>query len=84
LNHFLYGFRFSHYLFLPQIFKNEGSSFDQTPHKFGVVVADANFLNNTGHDFIIIFIAVAVLIICKMTQLIISKMINSGNKVQNY
>jgi hypothetical protein len=73
LNHFLYGFRYSHYLFLPQIFR--GSAQDtyttSTPDQFGVIVPDVNFINNTGHDFIIIFATVAILIFCKIVEVLL-------------
>jgi hypothetical protein len=75
LNHFLYGFRYSHYLFLPQIFINSAkdSFATNTPDKFGVVVSDVDFLHNTGHDFIIIIAALAVLIVCKVLELLFRK-----------
>ncbi len=68
LNHFLYGFRYSHYLFLPQIFRGNAQDTytTSTPDQFGVIVPDVNFINNTGHDFIIIFTTVSVLIFCKV------------------
>lgn len=68
LNHFLYGFRYSHFLFLPQIFRKdpEEEYSSETPDKFGVVVPDVHFVKNTGHDFIIIFVAIGLLILCKL------------------
>lgn len=73
LNHFLYGFRYSHYLFLPQIFRGsaENTYTTSTPDQFGVIVPDVNFIDNTGHDFIIIFVTVAVLVLSKMMELLI-------------
>jgi len=77
LNHFLYGFRYSHYLFLPQIFRsNSADNFTtSTPDKFGVIVPDVDFLHNTGHDFIIIIATLAVLIVCKIVELIFKKIV---------
>jgi hypothetical protein len=68
LNYFLYGFMYSHYLFLPQIFRTSPSSSysSRTPDKFGVVVPDVYFLNNTGQNFIVIGVALGVLILCKL------------------
>ena len=62
LNYFLYGFRYSHYLFLPQIFSSaEPTAISaKIPQKFGIVVPDANFLTNTGHDFLIMFVVVSI------------------------
>jgi hypothetical protein len=75
LNHFLYGFRYSHYLFLPQVFSNHAKDnfATNTPDKFGVVVSDVDFLHNTGHDFIIIIAALAVLMVCKIVELVFRK-----------
>lgn len=55
LNYFLYGFRFAHYLFLPSIF-NVTTPLQDGPGKFGTIVADVNFLRNTGHSFLLLFI----------------------------
>lgn len=68
LNHFLYGFRYSHYLFLPQIFRTNPSKeySSYTPDKFGVVVPDVYFLNNTGQIFIIIGSSVGLLVLSKL------------------
>lgn len=75
LNHFLYGFRYSHYLFLPQIFRTspsrEYSSY--TPDKFGVVVPDVYFLNNTGQTFMIIGSALGILLLSKLVEVCIRK-----------
>lgn len=70
LNHFLYGFRYSHYLFLPQVFRGtpEQEYSSSTPDKFGVVVPDVYFLNNAGPSFIIIGITLAVLAGSKALQ----------------
>ena len=71
LNNFLYGFRYSHFFFLPQIFRGsaENRYTTATPDEFGVIVPDVNFINNTGQDFIIIFITVAILVLCKLLEL---------------
>lgn len=86
LNHFLYGFRYSHYLFLPQIFRNNPAEdyTTSTPDKFGVVVPDVSFLRNTGHDFIIIIASLSVLLLCKITEIIFIKISQCRkNKVED-
>jgi hypothetical protein len=72
LNHFLYGF---HYLFLPKVFSNNAKDNFATnaPDKFGVVVSHVDFLHNTGHDFIIINAALAILKVCKILELVFRK-----------
>ena len=84
LNHFLYGFRYSHYLFLPQIFKGDpsGEYSSATPDKFGVIVPDVQFLNNAGPAFIVISTAIGILILTKLLQLLAEKIHNCrSNKV---
>ena len=73
LNHFLYGFRYSHYLFLPQIFRGGPSSdySSATPDKFGVIVPDVHFLNNAGPAIIVISVSVGVLIFSKLLHLLL-------------
>lgn len=68
LNRFLYGFRYAHFFFLPQIFRiNLQTQYTTaTPNQFGVIVPDVNFINNTGQDFIIIFAVLFLLILCKL------------------
>ena len=73
LNHFLFGFRYSHYLFLPQIFRPTNSASDYssaTPDKFGVIVPDVHFLNNAGPAFIVIAVATSILILSKLLQVL--------------
>ena len=76
LNHFLYGFRIMHYLFLPQIFRgtpdNDYSS--NTPDKFGVIVPDVYFLNNAGPALIVIGTASAILLVCKALQVLVRRL----------
>ena len=76
LNHFLYGFRYSHYLFLPQIFRgNPNSEYSSvTPDKFGVIVPDVHFLNNAGPSFLIIITATSILIFSKILQLFLARL----------
>ncbi len=53
LNYFFYEFRYSHYLFWPQIFSSgENSAISsKISEKFWIVVPNANFLTNNDHDF---------------------------------
>lgn len=76
LNHFLFGFRVTHYLFLPQIFRGSPTSdySSNTPEKFGVIVPDVYFLNNAGPALTIIATASTVLLLVKGLQLIGKKM----------
>ena len=46
-------------------------------------MSDVSFLNNTGHDFLILFIAFGVLALFKIIDLIITCKIKS-NKVGNH
>jgi hypothetical protein len=59
----------------PQIFSsNAKDNFaTNTPDNFGVVVFDVDFLDNTGHDFIIIIAALAVLVLSKIVELVFRK-----------
>ena len=88
LNYFLFGFKYSHYLFLPQIFdtgKPTNTALN-TPDKFGIIVPDANFLNNTGHDFLIMFIVIGLLAFLKLFDLIymrLTKNVIRSNKIKN-
>ena len=69
LNYFFNGFRYSHYLFLPQIFRAADTTLtmsQHTPIKFGILVPDANFLTNTGHNFLIMFVLIAVFVLLKL------------------
>lgn len=70
LNRFLYGFRYSHYLFLPQIFRPSPQQdySSASPDKFGVVVPDVAFLKNTGNDFLVLLGALGVLVACKIAE----------------
>lgn len=72
LNYFLYGFRYAHYLFLPQIFSTgENTAISaKIPEKFGIVVPDANFLTNTGHHFLIMFVVVGVFGALKLIDIV--------------
>ena len=84
LNNFLYGFRYSHYLFLPQIFKINDNKLNvqEAPSQFGIIMSDVSFLNNTGHDFIILFVAFGLLILFKVVDVIIGCKLKS-NRVGN-
>jgi len=75
LNHFLYGFRITHYLFLPQIFRGDSTNdySSNTPDKFGVIVPDVYFLNNAGPALIVIGVGIGVLLACKGMQMIVHK-----------
>lgn len=87
LNHFLFGFKYAHYLFLPQIFGSGAINTmgKGTPDKFGVVVADAGFLNNTGHDFLIMFIVAGIFIVVKIVDFSLNMFVidNRSNKIKN-
>ncbi len=86
LNRFLHGFRFSHYLFFPQIFNQEEKKYQytqETPGQFGVVVADVGFLKNTGHDFLLIFGFIALVILIKIIDSITNFIKKRSNKVYN-
>jgi hypothetical protein len=83
LNYFLYGFRYSHYLFFPQIFRpQEIKEYSETPGKFGIIVPDADFLSNTGHDFLIIFVCMGVVMAVKLADFLLTSSIKN-NKVSN-
>jgi hypothetical protein len=88
LNFFLYGFGYSHLLFLPQIF-NRGLSVDttfKTPLKLGIVVPGTDFLGSTGHDFLIIFVAVGLFAAVKVGDFVMWGIDGDGiksNKVGN-
>ena len=81
LNHFLYGFRYSHYLFLPQIFRGDPASdySSSTPDKFGVIVPDVHFLNNAGPALIVISVSIGILICTKLLHLLLDKVQNCRN-----
>ena len=88
LNNFFYGFRYSHYLFLPQIFKvssDERLNVQEAPSQFGIIMSDVSFLNNTGHDFLILFISFGILALFKVIDLIIECRLKSnrvGNQIE--
>jgi hypothetical protein len=45
-------------------------------------VPDADFLSNTGHDFLIIFVCVGVVMVVKLVDFVMSTRIKN-NKVSN-
>lgn len=70
LNHFLYGFRYSHYLFLPSLLTTSPTQeyTSATPDQFGVVVPDVMFIKNASPSFIVIAACLGVLVIGKMVM----------------
>ena len=88
INYFLNGFRYAHYLFLPQIFASGQTGAktmsEKTPAKFGVIVSDANFLTNTGHDFIIMFIIFGVFGLLKLVDCFGRGSPSPSNKISNH
>ena len=86
LNYFLYGFRYAHYLFLPQIFDTVAVSTTaaDTPAKFGIIVKDAKFLTNTGHDFLVIFAVLIVFGLFKMIECLTGDDDKKSNKIKNH
>jgi hypothetical protein len=75
LNHFLYGFRYSHYLFLPQVFRGDPQQqySSATPDKFGVIVPDVHFLNNAGPALLVVGAALAALLLAKGSEWLLLK-----------
>ena len=73
LNHFLFGLRYLHFLYLPQIFANsegvQSNLLRLSPDKFGSLLTDITFLGNTGPAFIVLFAFLGVLILCKLADL---------------
>jgi proprotein convertase subtilisin/kexin type 5 len=75
LNHFLFGLRYLHFLYLPQIFSTQSSTSQSqllrlSPNKFGSLLTDITFLGNTGPAFILLFIFIGVLLVCKLIDLL--------------
>jgi hypothetical protein len=87
INNFLHGFRYAHLLFLPQIFhtpstQTSSMNVQEVPTQFGILVRDVSFLNNTGHDFLVLFVVVGLLAVFKVIDLLIHCRIKS-NKITN-
>jgi hypothetical protein len=70
LNYFLVGFKYSHFLFIPQIFNKFQPTIttSNTPLKLGILVGDIDFFSNTGHDFLIIFALIGLIIAVKVAD----------------
>jgi hypothetical protein len=81
LNHFLFGLRYLHFLYLPQIFaissQTSTTLLKVSPNKFGTVMTDITFLGNTGPAFILLFSFFGILLVCKIADLIVIKSRNS-------
>lgn len=87
VNYFMSGFRYAHYLFLPQIFSSGdmGVLDARMPEKFGIVVPDAGFLENTGHDFVVMFVVTGIFIVLKLIDLLTTYITTkpNPNKIHN-
>lgn len=76
LNHFLFGMRYMHFLYLPQIFAQGNSNshlLKLSPEKFGAALTDISFLGNVGPAFIIIFCFAVILIVGKLLHYILGR-----------
>jgi hypothetical protein len=88
LNYFFLGYKYSHFLFLPQIFNKSLPTIttSNTPLKFGIIVGDIDFFSNTGHDFLIIFVIVGLVILVKLVDFwcwCLDQSENKPNKIYN-
>lgn len=89
LNSLLNGFRYSHLLFLPQIFDTGALSTLNTSvsDKFGILIPDSDFLTNTGHYFLVLFILIVVFYSLKLIVFVCKRVVKNNearsNKITN-
>lgn len=89
LNSLLNGFRYAHLLFLPQIFDTGTPSTLDTSisDKFGILLSDSDFLTNTGHYFLVLFVLIALFYSLKLIVFVCRRIAKNNaarsNKITN-